>query len=87
MKSTYKRNGTINLFAALNVATGVVNTKTTGTKMHTPLHVRSITTLLPPKEAIKVQIYQYLDRHPLQKATEENANFKTHPSVCHPWRK
>jgi transposase len=32
MKSTYKRNGTINLFAALNVATGVVQAKTTQTK-------------------------------------------------------
>lgn len=29
MQSTYKRNGTLNLFAALNVATGVVQTKTT----------------------------------------------------------
>ena len=32
MKSTYKRNGTINLFAALNVATGIVHGKTTTTK-------------------------------------------------------
>ncbi|MBS1600481.1 MAG: IS630 family transposase [Bacteroidetes bacterium] len=32
LKSTYKRNGTINLFAALNVATGAVKTKTTSTK-------------------------------------------------------
>ena len=31
-KSTYKRNGTINLFAALNVMTGIVNAKTTKTK-------------------------------------------------------
>jgi transposase len=32
MQSTYKREGTINLFAALNVATGVVQSKTTTTK-------------------------------------------------------
>jgi transposase len=32
MKSTYKRNGTINLFAALNVATGAIHGKTTTTK-------------------------------------------------------
>lgn len=32
LQSTYKRNGTINLFAALNVATGTVTTKTTSTK-------------------------------------------------------
>lgn len=32
VKSTYKRNGTINLFAALEVATGMVNAKTTKTK-------------------------------------------------------
>jgi transposase len=32
LKSTYKRHGTINLFAALNVATGVVQSKTTATK-------------------------------------------------------
>lgn len=29
LKSTYKRNGTLNLFAALNVATGIVKTETT----------------------------------------------------------
>ena len=32
LKSTYKRHGTINLFAALNVATGTIQTKTTATK-------------------------------------------------------
>ena len=32
LQSTYKRNGTINLFAALNVATGVVQSKATATK-------------------------------------------------------
>lgn len=32
LKSTYKRNGTLNLFAALNVATGCVKAKTTATK-------------------------------------------------------
>lgn len=32
LKSTYKRHGTINLFAALNVATGTIQAKTTETK-------------------------------------------------------
>jgi transposase len=32
LKSTYRRNGTLNLFAALNVATGEVRNKTTTTK-------------------------------------------------------
>jgi transposase len=32
LKSTYKRHGTINLFAALNVATGTIQSKTTVTK-------------------------------------------------------
>lgn len=32
MKSTYKRHGTVNLFAALEVATGVIHGKTTQTK-------------------------------------------------------
>jgi transposase len=32
LKSTYKRHGTINLFAALNVATGIIQGKTTQTK-------------------------------------------------------
>lgn len=32
MKSTYKRHGTVNLFAALEVATGVIRGKTTTTK-------------------------------------------------------
>ena len=31
-RSRYKRNGTLNLFAALNVMTGIVNSKTTKTK-------------------------------------------------------
>lgn len=32
LRSTYKRHGTINLFAALNVATGTIQSKTTATK-------------------------------------------------------
>lgn len=32
LKSTYKRHGTLNLFAALNVASGVIRSKTTATK-------------------------------------------------------
>ena len=32
LKSTYRRNGTLNLFAALNVATGHVHSKSTATK-------------------------------------------------------
>ncbi len=32
MKSAYKRHGTINMFAALNAATGEVKPKTTQTK-------------------------------------------------------
>jgi hypothetical protein len=32
LKSTYKRHGTVNLFAALEVATGVIRGKTTPTK-------------------------------------------------------
>ena len=32
LKSTYKRHGTINLFAALNIATGTIQSKTTATK-------------------------------------------------------
>jgi len=32
LQSTYKRNGTLNLFAALNVATGNISKKTTQTK-------------------------------------------------------
>jgi transposase len=32
LKSTYKRHGTLNLFAALDVATGVIQSKTTVTK-------------------------------------------------------
>ena len=31
-KSTYKRHGTLNLFAALNVATGHIKAQTTSTK-------------------------------------------------------
>ena len=64
MKSTYKRNGTINLFAALNVATGVVQGKTTTTKKRADFQqfMDEVVAELPKGRAIHV-ILDILSTH------------------------
>ena len=56
MKSTYKRHGTVNLFAALEVATGVIRGKTTGTKKRVDFQafMDDIVADLPPDREIHV---------------------------------
>ena len=56
MKSTYKRHGTINLFAALNVATGIIQGKTTQTKKRIDFQafMDDVVADLPPDREIHV---------------------------------
>jgi hypothetical protein len=48
LKSAYRRNGTLNLYAALNVATGEVRQKTTKTKIR--VDFQAFMDALPPDE-------------------------------------
>jgi len=63
-KSTYKRNGTLNLFAALEVATGVVHGKTTETKRREDFRhfIDAVVAELPPEKEIHV-ILDNLNTH------------------------
>jgi transposase len=77
LQSTYKRHGTLNLFAALNVATGAVHDKTTETKTRVDFQsfmsevVRDV-----PKEQ---EIHVILDNYCTHK--KNDAWLATHPNV------
>ena len=77
MKSTYKRHGTINLFAALNVATGVIQSKTTESKKR--LDFQSfmddvVADVLPSQE-----VHVILDNYATHKKNDEW--LAAHPNV------
>jgi transposase len=61
LKSTYKRHGTINLFAALNVASGVVQSKTTATKKRPDFQafMAEVVAEIPTGKAIHVILDNY----------------------------
>ena len=61
LKSTYKRHGTINLFAALNVASGVVQSKTTATKKRPDFQafMEEVVADIPTGKAIHVILDNY----------------------------
>jgi transposase len=61
LKSTYRRNGTLNLFAALNVATGEVIRKTTKTKTRVDFQafMNEVVADLPPDQEIHVILDNY----------------------------
>ena len=61
LKSTYKRHGTINLFAALNVASGVVQSKTTATKKRPDFQafMDEVVAEIPAGKAIHVILDNY----------------------------
>ena len=61
LKSTYKRHGTINLFAALNVASGVVQSKTTPTKKRPDFQafMAEVVAEIPAGKAIHVILDNY----------------------------
>ena len=77
LQSTYKRNGTLNLFAALNVATGEVATKTTQTKKREDFQSFMDDVM---KEAPKDrEIHVILDNYCTHKKNEEW--LEKHPNV------
>lgn len=61
MKSTYKRNGTLNLFAALEIATGQVYAQTTDRKKREDFRrfLDSVVAELPPDKEIHVILDNY----------------------------
>jgi transposase len=71
VKSTYKRNGTQNLFAALEVATGVVHGKATKTKRRVDFlfFLDDLLKELPSRES--VQYHVILDNYCIHKRCDE----------------
>lgn len=78
MKSTYKRHGTLNLFAALNVATGAVHTQTTNQKRRVEFlaFMDQLLSELPGNREIHV----ILDNYCIHKRNE--AWLAAHPNVA-----
>ena len=83
-KSTYKRNGTLNLFASLNVMTGIVNSKITKTKKR-PDFLKFMDELLPElpgmntKDQKVKEIHVILDNYCTHKRCDEWLSI--HPNV------
>lgn len=77
LKSTYKRHGTINLFAALDVATGIIRGKTTQTKKRIDFQafMDEVVADLPPDREIHV----ILDNLCIHKRNEDW--LAAHPNV------
>ena len=68
-KSTYKRHGTINLFAALNVATGQVKTKITDTK--TRVDFQSFMEGVIAQQPADQELHVILDNYSTHKNNQE----------------
>ena len=83
-KSTYRRNGTLNLFAALNVMTGIISSKTTRTKKR-PDFLKFMDELLLELPGINTkdqkvkEIHVILDNYCTHKRCDEWLS--THPNV------
>jgi transposase len=77
LKSTYKRHGTVNLFAALEVATGLIRGKTTQTKKRVDFQafMTELVAEHPPDRAIHV-ILDNLSTH-----KKNDAWLAAHPNV------
>jgi transposase len=60
-KSTYKRHGTLNLFAALEVATGTVHTQTTGKPQLSPQKRPMVITSKAGKKR-RIEFLEFMDR-------------------------
>ena len=76
-KSTYKRHGTLNLFAALEVATGAIRTKTTFQKRRVEFleFMDEVVSDLPPEREIHV----ILDNYGIHKRNDDW--LASHPNV------
>jgi len=77
MKSTYKRHGVLNLFAALNVATGVVKTQTT-TQKKRPEFQAFLESVLKDVSSDR-QVHIIMDNYCTHKRNDEW--LKQHPNV------
>ena len=77
LKSTYKRHGTLNLFAALEVATGTIHAKTTHQKRRVEFlgFMDELMEEMPPEKEIHV----IMDNYCIHKKNE--AWLATHPNV------
>jgi transposase len=77
LKSTYRRNGTLNLFAALDVATGKVRNKTTATKTRADFQafMDEVVADVPADR----EIHAILDNYCTHK--KNDAWLKAHPNV------
>ncbi|MBV6518457.1 MAG: IS630 family transposase [Candidatus Brocadia sp.] len=79
LKSTYKRHGTLNLFAALNVATGAIHTQTTELKRRVEFLAFMDQLLLDLPESDKKEVHVILDNYCIHKRNE--GWLAAHPNV------
>jgi transposase len=77
LKSTYKRHGTINLFAALNVATGIIQSKTTTTKKRPDF--QAVLDEVVADVPVDREVHVILDNYCTHK--KNDAWLATHPNV------
>lgn len=79
LKSTYKRHGTLNLFAALNVATGAIHTQTTELKRRVEFLAFMDQVLLELPDSNEKEIHVILDNYCIHKRNDEW--LARHPNV------
>ena len=79
VKSTYRRNGTRNLFAALEVATGIVHGQTTQTKKRVDFLAFMDDLLKELPESETVEYHAILDNYCIHKRCDDW--LKAHPNV------
>jgi len=79
LKSTYKRHGTLNLFAALNVATGAIHTQTTELKRRVEFLAFMDQVLLELPDSNEKEIHVILDNYCIHKRNDEWLT--RHPNV------
>lgn len=79
LKSTYKRHGTLNLFAALNVATGTIHTQTTELKRRVEFLAFMDQLLSEIPDSEKKEIHVILDNYCIHKRNDEW--LARHPNV------
>ena len=79
LKSTYKRHGTLNLFAALNVATGAVHTQTTSFKRRVEFLAFMDQLLSELPDSNQKEIHVILDNYCIHK--RNNEWLSAHPNV------
>ena len=79
LKSTYKRHGTLNLFAALNMATGAIHTQTTELKRRVEFLAFMDQVLLELPGSNEKEIHVILDNYCIHKRNDECLS--QHPNV------